>query len=43
MKEERKIAMEFVEKDIIHNDNLVEIFVRKIREHGFDDNKQDTA
>jgi hypothetical protein len=42
MKEERKIVVEFVEKDIIHNDNLVEIFVRKIREYGFDD-KQDTA
>ena len=42
MKEERKIIVEFVEKNIIHNDNLVEIFVRKIREYGFDD-KQDTA
>lgn len=42
MKEERKIIVEFVEKNIIHNDNLVEIFVKKIREYGFDD-KQDTA
>lgn len=40
MKEQRKIAIEFVKKDVIHNNNIVEIFVKKIRENGFSNNEQ---
>ena len=39
MKEGRKIIIKLIEKNIIHNDDLVEIFVRKINEKGFDNNK----
>ena len=40
MKEKRRVIVEFTKKDVIHNKNIIEVFVRKIRENGFNNNKQ---